>query len=74
VGTDEASELERLQSSCRRQAAQIDTLSETLSTLRRGAKALKAENRELRAENARLTGQYRHNAGLQAAERAEVAA
>jgi anti-sigma regulatory factor (Ser/Thr protein kinase) len=42
--------LESLQAKCRHQAVVIDTLSETVSTFRRGAAALKAENTELRAE------------------------
>jgi serine/threonine-protein kinase RsbW len=50
------SELERLRATCRRQATMIDSLSEAVSTLSRGAKALKAENCELRAETARLSG------------------
>jgi serine/threonine-protein kinase RsbW len=42
--------LESLQAKCRHQAVVIDTLSETVSTFRRGAAALKAENAQLRAE------------------------
>jgi hypothetical protein len=48
------SELERLHATCRRQAAVIDRLSETLTTFRLGARALRDENAELRSENARL--------------------
>lgn len=43
-------ELEGLRTTCRQQAAVIDTLSEAVSTFHRGAAALKAENIELRAE------------------------
>jgi anti-sigma regulatory factor (Ser/Thr protein kinase) len=39
---------------CRRQALVIERLSEVVSTFRRGAEALKAENSELRVENERL--------------------
>jgi anti-sigma regulatory factor (Ser/Thr protein kinase) len=54
-----------LQAKCRRQAVVIDRLSEVVSTLHRGAKALKAENSELRGENQRLTdgGRLRSRAG-----------
>ena len=41
----------------------IDTLSEAVSTFRRGATALKAENAELRAEIARLGERRRSPAG-----------
>jgi anti-sigma regulatory factor (Ser/Thr protein kinase) len=40
----------------RRQASVIDTLTEAVFTLRRGATTLKAENSELRAANDRLRG------------------
>ena len=53
-GTQVPFEFQRLQRECRRHAAQINTLTEAVSMLRRGAKALKAENVELRAENSRL--------------------
>jgi len=66
-------ELERLRRSCRRQAREIDTLTEALSNLGRGAHALKAENRELRAENARLRGREPHHDRTEGAEIAEVA-
>jgi len=46
--------LESLQAKCRHQSVVIDTLSEAVSTFRRGATALKAENAELRAELAGL--------------------
>ena len=46
--------LESLQARCRQQSVVIDTLSEAVSTFRRGATALKAENAELRAELAGL--------------------
>ena len=46
--------LESLQAKCRQQSVVIDTLSEAVSTFRRGATALKAENAELRAELAGL--------------------
>jgi anti-sigma regulatory factor (Ser/Thr protein kinase) len=48
--------LERLQAKCRHQAVVIDTLSEAVSAVRRGAQALKAENTELRAEIVGLRG------------------
>ena len=56
--TREPPDVERLRRQCRRQALQIDLLTEALSTLRRGAKALKAENAELRAarESERMDG------------------
>jgi anti-sigma regulatory factor (Ser/Thr protein kinase) len=41
---------ESLQARCRHQAVVIDTLSEAVSAIHRGARALKAENSELRAE------------------------
>jgi anti-sigma regulatory factor (Ser/Thr protein kinase) len=44
------SELDRLRSKCRRQAQAIDALSDAVRNLRRGARALKAENAELRAD------------------------
>jgi len=43
-----------LQSTCRRQARAIDALSKAVSNLRRGARALKAENAELRADADRM--------------------
>jgi anti-sigma regulatory factor (Ser/Thr protein kinase) len=52
-------ELETLQATCRRQAVVIDRLSEVVSNLHRGAKALKAENSELRGENERLADDAR---------------
>jgi serine/threonine-protein kinase RsbW len=52
-------ELERLRATRRRQATLIDTLSEAVSHLSTGAKALKAENSELRAEISRLHGHRR---------------
>ncbi len=53
--------LESLQVKCRRQAVAIDTLSEAVSTFRRGATALKAENAELRAELAGLRERRRRD-------------
>ena len=53
--------LEGSQAECRRQAIVIERLSEALSTVERGARALKAENSELRAENDRLR-HHRHAA------------
>ena len=53
-GSDPRTKLESLQAKCRHQAVVIDTLSEAVSTFRRGAAALKAENIELRAD---LAGQ-----------------
>ena len=44
------SEIARLQAHCQQQAVAIDTLSEAVAALRRGATALKAENAELRTE------------------------
>jgi len=45
-----------LQARCRRQALALDRLREAVSVLRRGARALKAENADLRSENDRLRG------------------
>jgi serine/threonine-protein kinase RsbW len=53
-GTQARFDLQRLRRQARRQAVRIDMLTEAVSRLSRGAKALKAENVELRAENARL--------------------
>jgi serine/threonine-protein kinase RsbW len=53
------SELDALRATCRRQALVIDTLSEAVGSLRRGAQALKAENADLRAETARTRGRRR---------------
>lgn len=65
-------ELQRLRSECRRQAARIDTLTEAVSALRRGAKALKAENVELWAENSRLRANGRERGRVAGAELADV--
>jgi anti-sigma regulatory factor (Ser/Thr protein kinase) len=54
--------LESLQAKCRHQAVLIDTLGEAVSTFRRGATALKAENAELRAELAVLRDRRRSSA------------
>jgi anti-sigma regulatory factor (Ser/Thr protein kinase) len=54
VQTGRGSELDALRVTCGRQAVVIDRLSEVVSNLHRGAKALKAENIELRAENDRM--------------------
>jgi hypothetical protein len=43
-------ELEQSRDACRRQAKEIDGLTQALGVLRRGASALADENRELRAE------------------------
>jgi hypothetical protein len=51
-----APQLARLQANCRRQGLLIDRLCETISVLRSGAGALKAENAALRSETARLRG------------------
>src|SRR4051812_7037695 len=53
-------ELDGLRSACLRQARVIESLSETVSTLRGAAAALKAENAELRAVDERLG---RHGGG-----------
>ncbi len=53
------SDLERLQTTCRRQAAVIDTLRAAIAQISDGARALKAENAELRADAARLRGDRR---------------
>ena len=58
------SELDRLRAKCRRQAQAIDALSGAVTCLRRGARALKAENAELRADSARVHRQRR--AGVRA--------
>ncbi len=65
-------DLERLRSECRRQALQIDLLTEAVSTLRRGAKALKAENVELRAHNEGLRACAHERERLDGAELADV--
>ena len=54
--TNQRSELDRLRATCRSQALTIDGLGEAVSTLRRGAAALKAENADLRAEQQRRSG------------------
>ena len=66
-------ELERLRATCRRQELLIDTLSEAVSTLGRGTKALKAENAALRAEAARLHRPQDADARPEGAELADVA-
>jgi anti-sigma regulatory factor (Ser/Thr protein kinase) len=62
----------RLQSECRRQALQIGLLTDAVAALRRGAKALKAENVELRVHNARLRAAAREGEGVDGAELADV--
>jgi anti-sigma regulatory factor (Ser/Thr protein kinase) len=64
-GSEPRRELVTLQATCRRQAVVIDRLSEVVSTLHRGAKALKEENSELRGENERLAddARFRSRAG-----------
>jgi serine/threonine-protein kinase RsbW len=54
------SELDELRSTCQRQAEVIDTLTSTVSSLRREHTALKAEAVELRAENARIRDAAEH--------------
>jgi anti-sigma regulatory factor (Ser/Thr protein kinase) len=58
-GVAASSELDRLRVTCRRQAGTIDALGKAIATLRSGAGALEADNRELRAENQRV----RHGPG-----------
>ena len=53
-----------MRAKCRRQAQAIDALSGAVTCLRRGARALKAENAELRADSARVHRQRR--AGVRA--------
>ena len=53
----DAVDVEGLQSTCRRQATELNALGHAVSALRVGAKALKAENIELRAANERLSRQ-----------------
>jgi anti-sigma regulatory factor (Ser/Thr protein kinase) len=65
-------DFERLRSEGRRQALQIDLLAEAVSTLRRGAIALKAENGELRVQNARLRAAARESELLDGTELADV--
>ena len=62
-GSGSRTEFARLQATCRQQAVAIDTLSEAVSTFRRGATALKAENAELRAELVGLRHRRRTSAG-----------
>src|SRR4051812_5737304 len=50
---DTRSELDELRSPCRAQAPKSGALAQALSTLRRGAAALKADNAELRADRER---------------------
>jgi anti-sigma regulatory factor (Ser/Thr protein kinase) len=47
----DASQLDQLRATCRRQALVIDSLSAAAAALRRGALALKAENAQLRVDN-----------------------
>jgi anti-sigma regulatory factor (Ser/Thr protein kinase) len=54
--TDQRAELDGLRATCRSQALAIEALGEAVSTLRRGAAALKAENTDLRAEHQRRSG------------------
>jgi anti-sigma regulatory factor (Ser/Thr protein kinase) len=56
---DSSSELDRLRARCRRQAQAIDALSDAVNGLRRGARALKAENAELRGDSERVRRQRR---------------
>jgi anti-sigma regulatory factor (Ser/Thr protein kinase) len=58
-GSGSSTTRESLQAKCRHQAVVIDTLSEAVSAVHRGAKALKAENSELRAEIVGLRGDRR---------------
>src|SRR3954447_10940290 len=51
---DSHSTSESLRAECRRQEVVIDGLRDALANLRRGARALKAENADLRGENERL--------------------
>jgi anti-sigma regulatory factor (Ser/Thr protein kinase) len=62
-GSGPRTKFESLQAECRHQAGVIDALSEAVSTFRRGATALKAENAELRAEIVRLGERRRSPAG-----------
>jgi anti-sigma regulatory factor (Ser/Thr protein kinase) len=59
-------EVERLRSTCRRQARTIETLGAALSTLRSGAAALKAENADLRAVHGCYRGRSRGGADARA--------
>ena len=60
--SNSSSELDGLRAKCRRQAQAIDALSDAVRDLRRGARALKAENVELRADSDRLRRQRRAGA------------
>jgi anti-sigma regulatory factor (Ser/Thr protein kinase) len=68
------SELAELRAKCRRQAQAIDMLGEAVSSLRRGARALKAENAELRVDSDRVRRQRRAGAqtNVDGGERIEV--
>ncbi len=55
-GSASLTTLEGLQAKCRHQSVVIDTLTEAVSAVQRGARALKAENSELRAEIVGLRG------------------
>jgi anti-sigma regulatory factor (Ser/Thr protein kinase) len=70
--TRRPTDLERLRNEGRRQALQIGLLTEAVSTLRRGAKALKAENFELRAHNARLRAEASESECVDGVELADV--
>jgi anti-sigma regulatory factor (Ser/Thr protein kinase) len=52
--SESTSDLNGLRAECRRQAQAIGALSDAVDGLRRGARALKAENAELRADAERL--------------------
>lgn len=73
---DSGSELDELRAKCRRQAQAIDVLSDAVSSLRRGARALKADNAELRADSDRVRRQRRAgahtNSHVDGGERIEV--
>jgi anti-sigma regulatory factor (Ser/Thr protein kinase) len=69
------SELDDLRATCRHQAHVIDALTEAVGTLRRGAKALKAENTELRTQHDRASRRRRPGAqvnGRAGGERIEI--
>jgi anti-sigma regulatory factor (Ser/Thr protein kinase) len=71
--TNVRSELDRLRVTCRRQAKVIDALGETMTVLRAGAGALKAENAGLRAADRRMRARRgAHSSARRAAQDAEL--
>jgi anti-sigma regulatory factor (Ser/Thr protein kinase) len=70
--TSGPSELDRLRTTCRRQASVIDTLGEAIAVLRTGASALKAENAELRATGQPIRHRHARSPARPAAQAPDV--